>query len=112
MFGPTKERDGTWRIKTNDELDELIRHKNIINCVKAQRLSWFGHLHRMLEERTVKKLYKWKQMLTRPLGRPKNRWEDNIRNDMKKLKIKNWTNYIQDRNKWKSYVERAKTFKD
>ena len=29
-------------------------------------------------------------MLTRPLGRPKNRWEDDIRNDMKKLKIKNW----------------------
>ena len=45
IFGPTKERDGTWRIKTNDELDELIRHKNIINHIKAQRLSWFGHLH-------------------------------------------------------------------
>ena len=43
IFGPTKERDGTWRIKTNDELDELIRHKNIINYVQAQRLSWFGH---------------------------------------------------------------------
>ena len=45
------------RIKTNDELrvDELIRHKKIINYTKAQRLSWFGHLHRMREERTVKK---------------------------------------------------------
>ena len=36
IFGPTKERDGTWRIKTNIELDELIRHKNIINQIKAQ----------------------------------------------------------------------------
>ena len=36
-FGPTKERGGTWRIKTNDELDELIKHKNIINHIKAQR---------------------------------------------------------------------------
>jgi len=45
MFGPTKERDGTGRIKTNDELDKLIRHKNTINYIKAQRLSWFGHLH-------------------------------------------------------------------
>jgi len=35
-----------------------------------------------------KKIYKWKLMLTRPLGRPKNRWEDDIRNDMKKFKIK------------------------
>ena len=33
------------------ELDELIRHKSIINHIKAQRLIWFGHLHRMLEER-------------------------------------------------------------
>jgi len=55
IFCPTKERDGTWRIKTNDEFDKLIRHKNIINYIKAQRLSWFGHLHRMPEERMVKK---------------------------------------------------------
>jgi hypothetical protein len=81
---------------------------NITNYIKAQRLSWFDHLHRMLEERMVKKIYKWKPMLTRP----KNRWENYIRNDMKKLKIKNWTSYIQDRNKWKLYVEKVKTFKD
>jgi len=35
IFGPIKERDGTWRINTNDELDDLIRHKNIINYIKA-----------------------------------------------------------------------------
>jgi hypothetical protein len=55
IFGPTNERNGTWRIKTNDELDELIRYKNIINHIKTQRLSWFGHLHRMPEEGKVKK---------------------------------------------------------
>jgi hypothetical protein len=42
IFGPTKERDGTWRIKTNDELDKLIRLKNIINQIKAKRLSGPG----------------------------------------------------------------------
>ena len=56
IFGPTKERDGMWGIKTNDELDKLIRHKNVINYIKAQRLSWFGHLHRMSEERMVKSI--------------------------------------------------------
>ena len=48
IFGPTKGRDGTWRIKTNYELDKLIRQKNIINYInyiKAQTLSWFCHLH-------------------------------------------------------------------
>jgi hypothetical protein len=112
IFGTTKERDGTWRIKTNNELDESIRYKDIRNHIKAQRLSWFGHLHRMPEERMVKRVYKWKPMLTRPLGRPKNRWDDDIRNGMKKLKIKNWTSSIQDRNKWKLYVERVKTYKE
>jgi hypothetical protein len=48
-------------------------------------------------------------MLRRPPGRPKNRWEDDIK---KKLKIKNWTNCIQDRKNWKLYVEKAKTFKE
>jgi hypothetical protein len=51
-------------------------------------------------------------MLRRPLGRPKNRWKDDVRNDMKKLKIKkNWTNCIQDCKNWKLYVGKAKTFR-
>jgi hypothetical protein len=54
IYGPTKERDSTWRMKTNNE---LIRHKNKINHIKAQILSWFGHLHRMPKERMVKKVY-------------------------------------------------------
>jgi hypothetical protein len=54
IFGPTKERYGAWRIKTNDKLDELIGHQNIINHMTAQRLRCFGHLHRMPEERMVK----------------------------------------------------------
>jgi hypothetical protein len=66
----------------------------------------------MPEERMVKRVYKWKLMLTGPLGRPKSKWEDDITNEMKKLKIKNWTSYIQDRNNWKLYVEKAKTFKE
>jgi hypothetical protein len=51
-------------------------------------------------------------MLTRPLGRPKNRWEDDIRNDVKKLEVKNWISWIQDCNKWTPYVEKGKPFKD
>jgi len=42
IFGPTKEDNSIWGIKTNNELDELINQWNIINHVKAQRLSWFG----------------------------------------------------------------------
>ena len=59
-----------------------------------------------------KKVYKWKPKSIQPQGRPKNRWEDDIRNDTKKFKIKNWTSRIQGCNKWKSYAEKVKTYKD
>jgi hypothetical protein len=60
IFGPTKEDDFIWRIKTNMELDELTKHRNIINYVKSQRLSWFGHINRMPETSVVRKVYKRK----------------------------------------------------
>jgi hypothetical protein len=63
----------------------------------------------MQEERMVKIAYKWKAMLTRLLGKPKNRWEYDIINYMRKLKIKNWLRCTQDRNKWKLYVEKTIT---
>ena len=43
IFGPNNE-NGIWRIKTNQELDEIIQHKNIINFIRAQRLSRLGHI--------------------------------------------------------------------
>ena len=58
IFGPTKELNVIWRIKTNKELDELLKHRNIINYVKAQRLSSFGHINRMPETSTVKRIHK------------------------------------------------------
>jgi hypothetical protein len=61
IFGPTQENQ-IWRVKTNEELDKLIKHKNIINYIKAQRLSWFGHVQRMPDIRTVKKIFNWKPL--------------------------------------------------
>jgi capsule polysaccharide modification protein KpsS len=56
IFGPTNENQ-IWRVKTNEELNKMIKHKNIINHIKAQRLSWFGHVQRMPDTRTVKKIF-------------------------------------------------------
>ena len=74
IFGPTKESNGIWRFKTNKELDESIKHRNTTNYVKAQRLSWFGHINRMPETSIVKRMHKWKPFTGRPAGRPKSRW--------------------------------------
>ena len=79
----------TWRIKNNEELDKLIKHKNTVSYIKAQRLSWFGHIQRMPEARAAKKIFKWNPLTARPRGRPKYRCEDNIIQDLGQMKIKN-----------------------
>jgi len=108
IYGPTKESEGTWQIKSNDELNRLIGNKNIINYIKAQRLAWFGHVHRMPDNSMVKKVYEWTPVLTRSLGRPKNRWEDDVKSDIAKMKITNWKDCIRNRPKWKEFIEKAK----
>jgi hypothetical protein len=80
-----------------DELNNLIRNKNIINYIKPRRLSWFGHVHRV----TVRELYEWKPISTRLAGRPKIRWENDIKEDLGIMKINNWTKCFEDRVKWK-----------
>ena len=70
--------------KAKAEVRCLIKRRNIINYAKAQRLSWFGHTNRMPETGIVKRMYKWKPFTGRPAGRPKSRWEDDVRNDLKK----------------------------
>jgi hypothetical protein len=52
---------------------------------------------------------KWKPITRRPVGRPKSRWEDDVRNDLKKMKLIKWTGQVQDRLKWKDIVEKTKT---
>ena len=69
IFGPTKENQ-TWWIKHNEELDKLIKHGNIVNHIKAQRLSWSGHIQRMPEARAAKKIFKWNPLTMRQRGRP------------------------------------------
>jgi hypothetical protein len=63
----------------------------------------------MPETNIVRKIYKWKPFTSRPVGRPKSRWEDDVRNDLKKMKLIKRTEQVQNRLKWKNIVEKAKT---
>jgi len=109
IFGPTKENQ-IWSVKTNEELDKLIKHQNIINYIKAQRLSWSGHVQGMPDTRTLKKIFNWKPLTKISQGRPKYRWEDNIKQDICHINIKNCIACVLDRGKWKEVVENARTF--
>jgi len=100
IFGPTYE-NGSWSIKTNQELDKLIKHKNIINFARVQRLGWYGHIERMQETRLVEAIHAWKPISKRPTGRPKIRWEDDVKKDIQRLKVPNWKTLVQNRRRWK-----------
>jgi hypothetical protein len=88
----------------------FVLDKTIINYNKSRRLGWLGHVHRMPDERMVKKVYEWKPMAIRLLGRPKNRWENDVKNDLNIMKIYNWKDCTQDRHKRKKIVEKDKPF--
>jgi hypothetical protein len=56
IFGPTRTDDGYWRIKTNQEINNLLNGQNIIGFIKKQRLNWLGHAERMTEDNNVQKI--------------------------------------------------------
>ena len=47
-----------------------------------------------------------------PAGRPKSRWDDDVRNDLKKMKLVKWAEQVQDCSKWKAIVKKAKTLSE
>jgi hypothetical protein len=64
---------------------------------------------RVPETSTVKKIHKWKPFTGRPVGSPKSRWEDDVRNDLKMMQIIKWTGQVQHRLQWKGTAEKTKT---
>jgi hypothetical protein len=91
------------------EIDELIEGADIVKLNKAQRIKWLGHIQRMDQAKPTKKLLDWKPMGTRPVGRPRQRWQEEVMEDLKKLKVKNWKEAAKDRRTWRDLAENAKT---
>jgi hypothetical protein len=54
IYGPTRIADGQWRIKTNQEINDVLKGQNIIRFIKKQILNWLGHVERMPEERKLR----------------------------------------------------------
>jgi hypothetical protein len=68
----------------------LIEGADIVRFIKAQRIKRLGHIQRMDQARPTGKLFDWKPMGTRPLGRQRQRWQEDVMEDLKELKVKNW----------------------
>ena len=86
IFGPKRDGvTGEWRKLHNEELNSLYCSPNIVRVIKSRRMRWAGYVARMEEGRGVNKVLVGKPDGKRPLGRPRRRWEDNIKMDLQEV---------------------------
>jgi hypothetical protein len=80
IFGPKREKDGLWRkLHNDDELHSLYSSPNIVRVIKSRRMRLAGHVARMGEGRGFYRVLVRRPEGKRPLGRPRHRWKDNIK---------------------------------
>jgi hypothetical protein len=92
IVGPKRDEDGSWRKLHNDELHSLYSSPNIVRVIKSRRMRWAGHVACMGERRYVYRVLIGRPEGKRPLGRPRCRWEDNIKMVLREIGIDgaNW----------------------
>ena len=83
IFGPKRDKvTGKWRKLHNEELNDLYALPNIVRAIISRRMRWAGHVARMGEGRGVYRVLVGRFERRRPLGRPRRRWEDDIKMDL------------------------------
>jgi hypothetical protein len=107
IFGPKREEYGSWRKLHNDELHSLYSSPNIVRVIKSRKMRWAGHVAHMGEGRSVYRVLVGRPEGKRPLGRPRRRWEDNIKMGLREIGIDgaNWVRLAQDRVQWRAFVK-------
>ena len=110
-----RKRDGVtgeWRKLHNEELNDLYCSPNIVRVIKSRRVRWAGHVARMEEGRGVHKVLVGKPEGKRPWGRPRPRWEDNIKMDLEEVGrgCGDWRGLAQDRDRWRALVNTVMNF--
>jgi hypothetical protein len=110
IYGPTQE-EGCWCPRWNNELYRLYNDLNIVEDIKI-RLGWAGHIIRMEEGRIPKMVLNGKFHITRPVGRPRIRWEDAVQKDaLQILGTRGWSRRAENREEWRQILREAKARK-
>jgi hypothetical protein len=107
IFGPKRdEMTGGWRKPHNEELHGLYSSPSIVRVIKARRMRWAGHVAHMGEVRCENNILVGKPEGRRPLGRPRRRWEDNIKTDLREIVFGDvdWIHLAQDRDRRRALV--------
>jgi hypothetical protein len=106
IFGPKREEDGSWRKLHNDELHSLCSSPNTVRVIKTRiEVGGTGGMQGG-EGRGVYTVLVGRPEGNRPLGRPRRRWENNIKMDLRKTGISraNWIRLAQDRILWRAFM--------
>jgi hypothetical protein len=115
VFGPKRDDvTGEWRKLHNEELNDLYFLPNIVRVVKSRRMKWAGHVARMGEGRVVHRVLVGEPEGKTPLGRPRRRWEDNIKMDLQEVGRGcrgDWMELAQDRDRWRALVGTVRDFR-
>jgi len=86
IFGPKRDEvRGEWRKLHNEKLNDLYCSPNILRVIKSRRMRWAGHVARMGKGRGVYRVLVGKPEGKRPVGRPRGRWDDNIKIDLQEV---------------------------
>jgi competence protein ComGF len=107
IHGPVQDSNNEWRVRTNQEIEALMKEENIVRFIKSQKLACYGHVNRMEDNKNVKAIKKWNPSDRRSRGRAKTRWKDDVEADA--MKITNWETGVEYKLAWKKNVEQAKT---
>jgi hypothetical protein len=92
-----KNEDGSRIIRMNYVLDELIENADIVRFIKSRRIAWLGHVMRMDDKRTLKRVLEWKPIGVRIKGRPRKRWNEGIEGDLQIMGIRRWRKQCKER---------------
>ena len=104
---------GEWRKLHNEELNDLYSLPNVVRVVISRRMRSAGHVALLGEDRGVQRVLVGKPEGKRPLGRPRHRWEDNIKMDLQEVGRGrgDWMELAQDRDRWRAFVGTVRDFR-
>ena len=109
ILGPVYDNEKEkWRILTDKEIYASVKKPTVIETIRLNRLRWFGHVERMEENGIPKRVLYMNLGTTRMRGRPRNRWQDEVREDGRIVGGEGWQEKVHNREEWKKCLRTAR----
>ena len=97
-----------WRILTDKEIYASVQKPTITETIRLNRLRWFGHVQRVEENRISKRVLYMNLETRRLRGRPRNRWQNGVREDGRIVGGEGWQEEVYNGEEWKKLLRTAR----